>query len=99
MPLAERSEAGEADVPGWDVLRAYLVLGLRLDRHVEGIVDAYYGPAVLSDRVAAEPVVPAGRLREDARALIAVLDDATASSGLDAGRRRWLRAQVVGLEM
>ena len=27
-----------------DVVGAYLELGLRLGRHVDGFVDAYYGP-------------------------------------------------------
>jgi hypothetical protein len=94
---AARPTGEDPDVPGWDVVRRYLLLGLRLDRHIEGVVDAYYGPEVLRDRVAAEPVTPAGRLREDARELIAVLGEPGASA-LDATRRRWLRAQVVGLE-
>src|SRR4051794_35819969 len=88
----------EPDVPGWDLLRRYLLIGLRLDRHIDGVVDAYYGPAVLRDRVTAEPVVPAGQLRDETRALIGELDDATAADGLDPVRRRWLRAQAVGLE-
>lgn len=91
-------EDREPDVPGWDLLRRYLLVGLRLDRHIDGVVDAYYGPAGLRHRVAAEPVTPAGRLREDARELIGLLDDATASAALGADRRCWLRAQVVGLE-
>jgi hypothetical protein len=96
VPFAWPGEEGDA--PGWEVIRRYLLLGLRLDRHIDGVVDAYYGPAVLRDRVAAEPVVPAGRLRDETRSLIAALDDATASAGLDPDRRRWLRAQAVGLE-
>ncbi len=39
----------------------YLELGLRLGRHVDGFVDAYYGPADVADRVAAEPLHRAGR--------------------------------------
>jgi hypothetical protein len=93
----EHWEGEDPDVPGWALIRRYLLTGLRLDRHVDGVVDAYYGPPVLRDRVAAEPVVPAGRLHDETRSLVTALDDATASSGLDAGRRRWLRAQVVGL--
>ena len=34
----------------------YLLLGLRLGRHVEGLVDAYYGPAELAAAVECEPL-------------------------------------------
>jgi hypothetical protein len=88
----------EPDVPGWDIVRRYLLVGLRLGRHLDGLVDAYYGPPALADRVAAEPVVPVARLREDVRELIATVDDAAASAALDPNRRRWLRAQAVGLD-
>jgi hypothetical protein len=95
--VPEAWEGEEPAVPGWDLIRRYLLVGLRLDRHVEGIVDAYYGPPVLRDRVAAEPVTPARQLRDETRSLVADLDDGSASAGLDPVRRRWLRAQAVGL--
>ncbi len=79
-----------------DPVERYLELGLRLGRHVDGLVDAYYGPAALAQRVEAEPVVDAAALRADAARLIADLDGG-AGTTLDATRRRWLRAQVVGL--
>ncbi len=53
----------------------YLELGLRLGRHVEGLVDAYYGPPELKDQVDAEDVVAPGRLVADAEALLAELPD------------------------
>ena len=41
------------------VAERYLLLGLRLGRHVDGIVDAYCGPPELAEAVAsAEPVEP-----------------------------------------
>ncbi|MHB8593463.1 MAG: DUF885 domain-containing protein [Acidimicrobiales bacterium] len=84
---------------------SYLELGLALGRHVDGLVDAYYGPPALAGRAAADPPRPADRLAEEARALIGALDAGTALSegpeagpdGGDAARRRWLRAQVLGL--
>lgn len=79
------------------VVERYLELGLRLGRHVDGFVDAYYGPAELAARVAAEPVAAPGSLRDDAARLVADLDGGAEADTLDAGRRRWLRAQVVGL--
>ena len=68
----------------------YLELGLRLGRHVDGLVDAYYGPPALSLAVADEPVAPAAALREDARRLVADLDGGSEPE-LDGQRRRWLR--------
>jgi hypothetical protein len=54
---------------------SYLELGLRLGRHVDGLVDSYYGPAELKEQVdAEEPVAPA-QLVQDAFALRESLDD------------------------
>ena len=69
----------------------YITLGLRLGRHIDGMVDAYYGPPELKERVDAEPVKAPAALVDDARSLLADMDD------LDAGRRHWLRAQAEGL--
>jgi len=62
----------------------YLILGLRLGKHVDGLVDAYYGPAELQTQVDAEATIDAAQLAEDADALLAELDDG------------WLRDQVRG---
>ena len=35
----------------------YLVLGLRLGKHVDGLVDAYYGPKELKEQVDAEGTI------------------------------------------
>jgi hypothetical protein len=67
------------------VTEDYIRLGLRLGRHVDGLVDSYYGPPELKQEVDAEP------LREPA-ALVA--DAATLLDSTDG----WLRHQVVGLE-
>jgi hypothetical protein len=67
------------------VAERYLRLGLQLGRHVEGIVDAYYGPAELAAAVDAEPPVDPRALVSDAEALLDQLEDG------------WLRDQVVGL--
>jgi hypothetical protein len=66
-------------------MERYLRLGLQLGRHVDGIVDAYYGPAELMASVEAEPPVAPERLVAEAEALLADLDDG------------WLRDQVAGL--
>ena len=64
----------------------YLELGLRLGRHVDGLVDAYYGPAELKAQVDAEEVVDAAELAADAGALLAEVPDG------------WLCDQVRGCE-
>lgn len=64
----------------------YLVLGLRLGKHVDGLVDAYYGPAELKDQVDAEELVPAAELALEAAALRDELPDG------------WLRDQVSSCE-
>lgn len=73
----------------------YLEVGLRLGRHLDGMVDAYYGPADLADRIAAEPLRPLPALVADLRGLAAGID--AGEGDLDPARRRWLRAQVTGL--
>jgi hypothetical protein len=63
----------------------YLLLGLRLGRHVDGLVDAYYGPPELAARAEAEGRIEPRRLVADAEALLAELDDG------------WLADQARGL--
>jgi hypothetical protein len=63
----------------------YLRLGLQLGRHVDGIVDAYFGPPELRAAVEAEPPVDPRALVSAAEALLDELEDG------------WLRDQVVGL--
>jgi hypothetical protein len=89
------------------LVEEYLTLGLRLGRHVDGLVDAYYGPTGPAAAVASEPVLPPEQLVAEARSLLALidagdpLDPATTGPGREDGaapaRRHWLRAQVVGL--
>lgn len=72
----------------------YLLLGLRLGRHVDGLVDAYFGPPDLARRVQAEPVAAPAALADEARRLLA---DVAADPALDGRRRHWLAAQLRGL--
>ena len=67
------------------VVQRYLRLGLQVGRHVDGIVDAYYGPPELAAAVEAEPPVEPRALVSAAEALLDELEDG------------WLRDQVVGL--
>ncbi len=84
----------------------YIELGLALGRHIDGFVDAYYGPPGPATRAAAASPLPPDKLVAEARALVASLDAGTElddqtgvieSDLVTASRRRWLRAQVVGL--
>jgi hypothetical protein len=76
-----------------DVVGGYVELGLRLGRHVDGLVDAYFGPPEIKGRVEAEPLRRPAELAADAAALQEALD-----GELDPPRARWLRGQLVGLE-
>ena len=96
-PGAAGADLDLRELPGGELVGRYLELGLRLDRHIDGVVDAYYGPPALAARVKAEAPVDPAALLADAREFRAALDDPTESAALDASRRRWLRAQVHGL--
>jgi hypothetical protein len=88
------------------LVEEYLTLGLRLGRHVDGMVDAYYGDPARRDRIQAEPMHSAAQLVGELRLLLAGID---ADQPLDTGsvrgipgdaapaRRHWLATQVVGL--
>jgi hypothetical protein len=80
-----------------EVIDRYIELGLRLGRHVDGFVDAYYGPEATAARVAAESIRPPAELRADAGRLLADLDAGAGADAVEASRRRWVRAQVLGL--
>jgi hypothetical protein len=82
---------------GGPVVR-YLELGLALGRHVDGLVDAYFGPPVLADRAAAGSPRPPREIEHDLRRLLADLD-VDAAGELEPGRRHWLQAQVRGLRV
>jgi hypothetical protein len=76
-----------------DIAQRYLLLGLRLERHIPGFVDSYIGPPELREAVAAEPPTAPQELHDEAMAI-----DELAAAGSDdaAGRRRrdWLHAQL-----
>ena len=54
---------GLRDVPVPDpIARDYLLLALRLDQHIPGLVDGYFGPADLKAQVDIEQLRPPARL-------------------------------------
>ncbi len=63
----------------------YVLLGLRLGRHVDGLVDSYCGPKELASQVEAEPLTEPAALVEQGEALLGRLEDG------------WLRDQALGL--
>ncbi|MEA2631124.1 MAG: hypothetical protein QOE66_1343 [Chloroflexota bacterium] len=94
---AERVPAvgGRRTVPVPDpIARDYILLGLRLDHHIPGLLDGYFGPADLKAQVDTEQLRMPARLRDDATALRGrVANEVTAPD-----RRAWLEAQLVALE-
>lgn len=64
----------------------YLQLALRLGRHVDGLVDSYYGPPEIAARIEAEPPRDPAELVADAETL------------RGENERAYLDAQLLGLE-
>ncbi len=93
----ERGPAVSGDLPAPapdSIAGDYLLLALRVDALLPGLVDAYFGPAELKARVGAEPTRTASSLGEDASTLNSRLSKEAPSQD----RQRWLRAQLVALE-
>jgi hypothetical protein len=75
-----------------DLVERYLLLSLRLGRHIDGFVDFYYGPPELAERVHTEELASPAALADEARQLagrVGELDDAQ--------RERWFTTQFEGL--
>ena len=77
------------------IARDYMLLVLRLDQHLPGTVDGYFGPAALKAQTDMEQLRPPARLAADAFSLRDRLD---AEIPDDAARRHWLELQLVALE-
>ncbi len=78
------------------LVERYVRLGLALGRHLDGLVDAYYGPPAWKAEAEAGPPVPLPVLVADAARLVVAIDGGV-DPEVDGRRRAWLRAQVVGL--
>ena len=86
---------GTRTVPPPDpIARDYLLLALRLDHLIPGLVDGYFGPADLKAQVDMEQLTSPAGLRDDA----AALRDRLPSEVAEPDRRAWLDAQLVALE-
>ncbi len=85
---------GEREILAPDPIAGdYILLGLRLDQHIPGLVDGYFGPADLKAEVDIGQLRSPARLTADAESLIERLADEVA----DEGRRDWLGAQLTAL--
>ena len=82
-----------------DPVARYLRLGLQLGRHLDGLVDAYYGPPELAAEAGAGAPAPLPALVAGVAELIADLDAGVGAPDLSPERRRWMRAQLVGLHL
>ena len=90
-----RAVGGTREVPPPDAIaRDYVLLALRLEQHVPGTVDAYYGPADLKALVDMEQPRSPARLRADAVSL----RERLAAEVTEPDRRDWLAVQLVALE-
>jgi len=86
---------GTRTVPAPDpIARDYLLLALRLDQHIPGLVDGYFGPADLKASVDMAQLRAPARLRADA----AALRDRLPAEVVEPDRRAWLDLQLVALE-
>ena len=86
---------GTRTIPAPDPIATdYLLLALRLDQHVPGLIDAYYGPASLKAQVDMESRRSPMALHNDA----AALHDRVVRDVPEPDRRTWLSAQLVALE-
>jgi hypothetical protein len=77
-----------------EIALRYLLLGLRLGRHLPGFVDSYYGPAELSEAVDGEPLTPAAELHDEAMQLAGMAAELPAETPAHRQRIAWLAAQV-----
>jgi hypothetical protein len=85
---------GAREVPVPDpIAREYLLIALRLDQHIPGLVDAYFGPADLKAQVDIESLRSPGQMADDADALRQRVADEVA----EPDRRDWLARQLVAL--
>jgi hypothetical protein len=77
-----------------EIALRYLLLGLRLGRHLPGLVDSYHGPAELSEAVDGEPLTPAEELHNEAMQLAGMAAELPSDTAARGRRVTWLTAQV-----
>jgi hypothetical protein len=95
QPAVVPAVGGTRQVVAPDPIAAhYLRLALRLDQHVPGLVDGYFGPADIKAEIDMDQLRAPVHLRESAARLRERVDREVA----EPDRRVWLEAQLVALE-
>lgn len=77
-----------------EIALRYLLLGLRLGRHVPGFVRSYHGPEELSEAVDIEPLTPPTELHDEAMQLAGLAAELPTETAVQRRRSTWLVAQV-----
>lgn len=80
-----------------EIGRRYLLLALRLGRHLPDLISSCLGPADLAEAVAGEALTPAEELHLEALALQAEVAERVGGSEADDRRRAWLVDQLGAL--
>ncbi|MGZ8562542.1 MAG: hypothetical protein ACXWWU_02865 [Candidatus Limnocylindria bacterium] len=80
-----------------EIGRRYLLLVLRLGRHLPDLIGSYNGPTELAEAVAGEAPSPAEELHLEALALAAEVAERLGGSGTDDRRRAWLVDQLAAV--
>lgn len=80
-----------------EIGRRYLLLALRLGRHLPDLIETYIGPGELSEAVAAEAPAPAEELHLEALSLHAEVAELAEGTEADDRRRAWLADQLTAL--
>lgn len=55
--------------------KSFITLGLRINRHIDGYVDHYYGPPDLKEAVDTELIISPNKLFQDSIVLLDQLED------------------------
>ena len=93
-PATTLAVGGHRHIPAPDpIAHDYLLLALRLDQHIPGLIDGYFGPADLKARTDIEELRPPRRLVGDAEVLL----ERVASEVPEPDRWGWLTIQTVAL--
>jgi hypothetical protein len=80
-----------------EIGRRYLLLALRLGRHLPDLIASYIGPAELAEAIAGEAPTPAEELHLEALSLRAEVLELPGETDADSRRRRWLADQLAAL--
>jgi hypothetical protein len=77
-----------------EIALRYLLLGLRLGRHLPTLIRSYHGPPQLSEAVDGEPLTPAAELHDEAMQLAGMAAELPRDTAALRRRISWLVAQV-----